>query len=130
MRPDTVALWHKITTVEGPEWTRRYHATDPAEKAFGGHVAVTLDDGRVIADEIAVADAHPAGARPWRRSDYVAKFHSLANDIVQEAERARFIATVERLPNLSSEELGGLTFVVSPDHLVVPATAGIFSPQS
>ena len=130
MRPDTVALWHKITTVEGPEWTRRYHATDPAEKAFGGHVAVTLDDGRVIADEIAVADAHPSGARPWRRSDYVAKFHSLANDIVQEAERARFIATVERLPNLSSEELGGLTFVVSPDHLVVPATAGIFSPQS
>ena len=37
-RPDTVALWQKITTTEDPEWTRRYHATDPAEKAFGGRV--------------------------------------------------------------------------------------------
>ncbi|MFE7651281.1 MmgE/PrpD family protein, partial [Streptomyces phaeoluteigriseus] len=24
-RADTVALWHKITTAEDPEWTRRYH---------------------------------------------------------------------------------------------------------
>ncbi|MEO6117058.1 MAG: MmgE/PrpD family protein, partial [Pseudolysinimonas sp.] len=41
-RPDTVALWHKITTVEDPEWTRRYHSNDPAEKAFGGRVEITL----------------------------------------------------------------------------------------
>ncbi|MBW0014608.1 MmgE/PrpD family protein, partial [Mycobacterium sp.] len=25
-RPDTVALWRKISTVEDPEWTRRYHS--------------------------------------------------------------------------------------------------------
>src|SRR5690606_5238985 len=25
-RPDTVALWHKVTTAEDPEWTRRYHS--------------------------------------------------------------------------------------------------------
>lgn len=128
-RPDTVALWRKITTVEGPEWTRRYHATDPAEKAFGGHVTVTMDDGRVVAEEIAVADAHPLGARPWRRADYVAKFHRLAGGILQEAERARFIERVERLPALAAEELGGLTFVVNPDDLAVPAAAGIFGPQ-
>src|SRR5271168_4452388 len=30
-RPDTVTLWHKIETREDPEWTRRYHATDPNE---------------------------------------------------------------------------------------------------
>ena len=35
-RPDTVELWHKVTTVEDPEWTRRYHSLDIAEKAFGG----------------------------------------------------------------------------------------------
>ena len=35
-RPDTVALWHKITTAEDAEWTRRYHSEDPDEKAFGG----------------------------------------------------------------------------------------------
>ena len=42
-RPDTVELWHKVTTVEDPEWTRRYHSLDIAEKAFGGTVEITLD---------------------------------------------------------------------------------------
>ncbi|HEX2891518.1 MAG TPA: MmgE/PrpD family protein, partial [Vineibacter terrae] len=58
-RPDTVALWHKIRTVEDPAWTQRYHSPDPREKAFGGRVEVTLDDGSMITDEIAVADALP-----------------------------------------------------------------------
>ena len=125
-RPDTVALWRKISTVEGPEWTERYHSTDPARKAFGGHVVVTLDDGRVIADEIAVADAHPLGARPWRRPDYVAKFRTLAEGIVAEAEQNRFLQTVERLPELKADELCQLNFVVSPDHLAAPTARGLF----
>ena len=125
-RPDTVALWRKISTVEGPEWTERYHSTDPARKAFGGHVVVTLDDGRLIADEIAVADAHPLGARPWRRPDYVAKFRALAEGIVAEAEQNRFLQTVERLPELKADELCQLNFVVSPDHLAAPTARGLF----
>jgi 2-methylcitrate dehydratase PrpD len=32
--PETVALWRKISTVEEPEWTRRYHSHDPVQKAF------------------------------------------------------------------------------------------------
>ena len=64
-RPSTVALWRKITTVEDPEWTRRYHASEPGEKAFGGRVVITMDDGSVIEDSLAVADAHPLGARPF-----------------------------------------------------------------
>jgi 2-methylcitrate dehydratase len=52
-RPETVALWHKTLTVEDVEWTRRYHETDPSNKAFGGRVVVTLDDGSVVEDEIA-----------------------------------------------------------------------------
>ena len=47
-RPETVVLWHKIRTLEGPEWTRRYHSDDPAEKAFGGRVVVELEDGSVV----------------------------------------------------------------------------------
>ena len=125
-RPDTVALWRKISTVEGPEWTERYHSTDPARKAFGGHVVVTLDDGRVITDEIAVADAHPLGAHPWRRPDYVAKFRTLAEGIVAEAEQNRFLQTVERLPELKADELCQLNFVVSPDHLAAPTARGLF----
>ena len=85
-RPDTVELWHKVTTVEDPEWTRRYHSLDINEKAFGGSVEITLTDGTVITDEIAVADAHPLGARPFAREQYVNKFRTLATGLVEEAE--------------------------------------------
>ena len=129
-RPDTVALWHKVHTVEDPEWTRRYHATDPAIKAFGGHVTITLNDGRVIEDELAVADAHPLGATPWRRPDYVKKFRILAQGIVPEAEQNRFLETVGRLPRLAAEELGGLTFAVDIDHLAKVDTRTIFAPAT
>jgi 2-methylcitrate dehydratase len=128
-RPDTVALWHRIRTVEDPEWTRRYHSPDPAVKAFGGRVTVTMDDGRVIEDEIAVADAHPLGARPWTRPDYVAKFRALAEGIVARPEQDRFLAAVERLPGLAADELPGLNFAVDPDRLAMPGSAGIFQPQ-
>ncbi|MGH7122210.1 MAG: MmgE/PrpD family protein, partial [Acetobacteraceae bacterium] len=68
-RDSTVALWRKISTVEDAEWTRRYHSRDPGELAFGGRVVVTRKDGSVISDEMAVADAHPAGARPFKRAN-------------------------------------------------------------
>lgn len=107
-RPDTVALWHKVTTAEDPEWTRRYHSLDPAEKAFGGRVEITLADGSTVVDEIAVADAHPLGARPFAREQYIAKFRTLAEGLVEEAEIQRFLDTVQRLPELAAGELDGL----------------------
>ncbi len=125
-RPDTVALWHKIRTIEDPEWTRRYHASDPAIKAFGGRVSVILEDGRVIEDESAVADAHPQGARPFRREDYVAKFRMLADCIIPAPEQARFLATVARLPQLSARDLYGLNIQADPKRLQSSAVAGIF----
>ena len=125
-RPETVALWHKVSTVENPEWTRRYHSHDPKEKAFGGRVVVTLQDGTVIEDELAVADAHPLGARPFARPDYVNKFRTLAEGIVAGAEQDRFIATVERLTELKPEELAGLTFTVDAERLGPAAAPGIF----
>lgn len=66
-RPETASLWRKISTVEDRRWTQRYHSHSPKEKAFGGRVVVTLK-GSVISDEIAVADAHPLGARPFTAS--------------------------------------------------------------
>lgn len=51
-RTDTVALWHKIRTVETPEWTQRYHTDDPAQRAFGGRVLVRFANGSAIEDEI------------------------------------------------------------------------------
>ncbi|MBL1375680.1 MmgE/PrpD family protein, partial [Acinetobacter baumannii] len=70
-RPETIELWNKISTIEDPEWTRRYHSTDPDKKAFGCKAVVTLKNGEVIADELAIADAHPLGARPFARENYV-----------------------------------------------------------
>jgi 2-methylcitrate dehydratase len=112
-RTDTVALWHKVTTEEDAEWTRRYHSIDPAEKAFGGRVEITLTDGTRIVDEIAVADAHPLGARPFARADYIKKFRTLADGILPQDEIERFLGLAERLPELTAEELGQLT-VIAP----------------
>nr|WP_221244271.1 MmgE/PrpD family protein [Cryobacterium roopkundense] len=120
-RPDTVALWNCVTTVEDPEWTRRYHSTDMNEKAFGGRVVITLADGRTITDEIAVADAHPLGARPFARAQYVAKFRALADDVLEPDEIERFLETAQRLPDLSGPELRGLT-ITARRGLVHPAT--------
>ncbi len=112
-RPDTVALWRKITTVEDPEWTRRYHSNDPREKAFGGRIEVTLADGSTIVDEIAVADAHPLGARPFAREQYVGKFRTLADGILTDAQIERFLDVAQRLPELSAAELAQLTVLAA-----------------
>ncbi|MDR3106787.1 MAG: MmgE/PrpD family protein [Bifidobacteriaceae bacterium] len=125
-RPDTIALWRKITTVEDPAWTRRYHSDDPAEKAFGGRVEINLVDGRMIVDEIAVADAHPLGARPFTRADYTSKLHALAGEAVAEAEIGRFLSLAERLDQLTPDEVGRLTLVARPDHLAGVRWRGLF----
>jgi 2-methylcitrate dehydratase len=113
-RPDTVELWQKVTTEEDPEWTRRYHSLDISEKAFGGSVEITLTDGSVVTEQIAVADAHPLGARPFAREQYVHKFRTLAAGLVEEAEIDRFLAAVERLPELGPGELDQLNITAAP----------------
>jgi 2-methylcitrate dehydratase len=125
-RKETVALWHKISTVEDKEWTRRYHSQDPKEKAFGGKVVVTLNDGKVIEDELAIADANPLGARPFTRPDYVKKFRTLAEGIVAAKEQDRFIAAVEQLTSLKAGDLAQLSFTVDAARLGAPSHHGIF----
>lgn len=126
-RPDTVALWRKTRTIEDTEWTRRYHSLDIADKAFGGAVEIVLTDGRVIRDQIAVADAHPLGARPFAREQYVQKFRTLAEGVLEAAEIERFLDLAQRLPELRSAELGGLTIQARPGLLdAVRSTTGIF----
>ncbi|MEY4493898.1 MAG: hypothetical protein RL570_13 [Actinomycetota bacterium] len=126
-RPDTVELWNKTTTLEDKEWTRRYHSIDPNEKAFGGRVEVTLKDGSKIVDEIAVADAHPLGARPFAREQYINKFKTLAADVLDAAEIERFLNLVQRLPELTAAEVRGLTIVAKAGVLAsAPTPKGIF----
>ncbi|WEH32230.1 MmgE/PrpD family protein [Streptomyces sp. AM 4-1-1] len=107
-RPETVELWRKISTVEDPEWTRRYHDPDPGRRAFGGRAVITLADGTVIEDELAVADAHPAGARPFGRAGYTAKFRTLAEGVVAPDARETFLDSASRLAHLDTDGLAEL----------------------
>lgn len=127
-RPDTLALWRKIRTVEDPYWTRRYHATALEEKAFGARVQVCFYDGTELQADIALAHAHPLGAKPFTRDDYMAKFHDLADDLVAVAEQARFLEQIVRLPELRAEQLFELNIEVPADRLLnaAPDCRGIF----
>jgi 2-methylcitrate dehydratase len=114
-RPSTVRLWRSIETREDPEWTHRYHSTDPREKAFGGRVEILLRNGARISDQIRFANAHPLGAKPFAREDYVRKFHSLTDGIVTPQESRRFLDVVQDLPALREGKLGELNVVVPPE---------------
>ncbi|NQZ02593.1 MAG: MmgE/PrpD family protein, partial [Bdellovibrionales bacterium] len=116
-RPETVALWHKIRTVEDPKWTERYHDPDPDKKAFGGRVEVFMEDGGKIEDEIAVANAHPAGARPFVRENYIEKFDTLVSDIITKDERNRFLDLVQDLPNLTAAQVAEMNVQIPLEKL-------------
>ena len=125
-RPDTVRLWHKVSTVEDAEWTRRYHSHDPNEKAFGARVVITMEDGSVIEDELGIANAHPFGARPFGRKEYIQKFKTLTDDILEPAESSRFLELVQRLPELTAAEIVDLSPVARSGYMVDSEAKGIF----
>ncbi len=124
-RPDTVALWNKIRTVEDPRWTARYHSEDPAVKAFGGKVIITLKGGRTIEGELAVANAHTLGKTPWTRPDYINKFRVLTEGILESAETERFLSLVQRLPELDADALARLTIAL-PEGRLARGGKGLF----
>src|SRR5579872_1285675 len=117
-RPSTVRLWHRIETREDPEWTRRYHSSDPGEKAFGGRVEIFLRDGTRIADEMAVANAHPLGARPFARADYLRKFESLTGGVLTPQESRRFLSAAQDLGALRAGDLHSLNLAVPAETLL------------
>jgi 2-methylcitrate dehydratase len=126
--PDVVALWQKIKTVEDPAWTVRYHAADPNQKAFGGRVEITFADGRKLTDEIAVAAAHPLGARPFAREGYIRKFQTLTGELISKDESDRFLAAAQRLPELKPAQLAELNLALPAGRLTcaVRDQRGIF----
>lgn len=121
-------LWRKVRTEVDNKWEYRYHDPDPAKRAFGATIEITLGGGQVIRDELAVADAHPNGAHPFNRSDYIGKFEKLTSTMVGPDEAGRFLSAAERLSGLSPGGLAGLNIAVPADLLDdnPPMPEGIF----
>ena len=108
-REDTIRLWHKISTIEDPKWTKKYHSSNPNQKAFGGRLEIFFTNGKKITLEKAVANAHVLGAKPFKRKQYINKFLTLTDGLVSEKEQQRFLNLVQRLPELTAHELKHLT---------------------
>jgi 2-methylcitrate dehydratase len=125
-KPETISLWNKVTTIEKEKWTKLYHEPNPDKKAFGGKVIITLKNGEKIADELERANAHPAGAIPFVRENYLKKFDMLTEGIISKEERARFINLVENLPNLAVGDVMNLNLSVPEHYLVLSEQKGIF----
>src|SRR5262249_61656490 len=113
---------------EDAEWNARYHEPDAGKRAFGGRIEIRLADGRIVAGEKAVADAHPNGRAPWTWPDYVRKFAALAGAAVGQWETDRFLTLVRRLPDVPPDALLGLTPALPAGAVVpvAPTGQGIF----
>lgn len=125
-REDTVKLWKKVSTIEKEKWTSMYHASDPDKKAFGGRVIITMNDGTEIADELERANAHPAGAKPFGRKEYLKKFETLTQGILSDAEKSRFLNLATRLRELSPQEVSELNLQIESSALSQPERKGLF----
>lgn len=115
-QPDTVALWQKVRTEEDPEWNRRYEeAPTYLERAHGGEAVIRMKDGSVIRDEILVANAHPAGLRPFARNNYIDKFNTLSEAVVDAAERQRFVELCAGLDQADAAAVAELNVVAAAE---------------
>ena len=125
-KKSTVTLWRKVKTFEDKKWTKRYHDRDPNKKSFGGRVVIRMKDGTKIEDQISVADAHPAGKRPFERSNYIEKFQTLTQGIITTKESDRFLKAVQNLRKLKSGELTKLNVEVKGKFLRTRSKKTIF----
>ncbi|GAS98263.1 2-methylcitrate dehydratase [Mycolicibacterium canariasense] len=116
-RADTVDLRRQISFAE-----------NAAERTLGARATITMKSGAVIDDELAVPYAHPRGAHPFRRNDYVAKFTELADGIIDRREQQRFLDVATCLVDLKRGTLGMLNPLIS-QHILddAPSTHGIFA---
>lgn len=116
-RPDTVALWRKISTNECAEWNRRYDDYPHRQRAQGGRIEIHFEDGTVMNEEIHAANAHPAGAHPFARKDYIRKFSTLVEGRLAEGEPARFLDRVQALPGIAAGDLSEINVQATDDCL-------------
>ena len=126
-RPVTIDLWRQVRSVIDPAWDAAHRQT-AGTPALGGRLELHLDDGRIIAGEKAVADAHTHGARPMDREGYRAKFRSLASPVLEASELEAFLSLVDVLPEASPEMLDRLNPLLPVGNVQLdrPDGSGIF----
>ncbi len=125
-RKSTIKIWRSIRTFEDKKWTKKYHDPNPMKKSFGAKVVVTLNNGIKIIEQLDRADAHPYGARPFKRKNYIKKFFTLTKDILDKKESNRFLKIVQNLKNLKKGELNKLNIEVKKSKLKRNLKKGIF----
>ena len=116
-RKSTIKIWHSIKTHENKKWTNKYHDPNPKNKSFGAKVIVTLKNGKRLSEELDKADAHPYGARPFKRENYINKFLTLTENIISKNESNRFLKTVQNLRKLKSGQLNKLNIEIKKSKL-------------
>ena len=127
-RSSTLELWKKIRTEESKEWTEAYHHSDPNQKKFGGEVVLIMKDGSELREKLGNANAHPNGAKPFKRPQYIHKFETLTENLVADEEKNRFFKLVEQLPTLTTPQIKQLNVVLKSSLLqgAQRDTKGIF----
>ncbi|MDB3986775.1 MmgE/PrpD family protein [bacterium] len=125
-KKSTIKIWRSIVTHEDKKWTKKYHSPNPQKKSFGAKVIVTLKNGKKIIEQLDRADAHPYGARPFKRQNYIKKFLTLTAGILDKKESSRFLRTVQNLKNLKSGELNKLNIQVKRSKIKRNKKKGIF----
>ena len=84
-----------------------------------------MKDGSKLVDELGVANAHPNGARPFGREQYIQKFRTLTEGIISARESNRFLEVVQDLAKLQAGELHLLN-VALPAGTLLEGKPGIF----
>ena len=125
-RKSTIKIWKSIKTYEDKKWTKKYHDPNPKNKSFGAKVVVTLNNGKKITQQLDKADAHPYGARPFKRENYIKKFLILTKDIINKKESDRFLKIVQNLRKLKPGQLDKLNIIVKKSKLKRNLKKGIF----
>jgi 2-methylcitrate dehydratase len=125
-KKSTIKIWKSITTYEDKKWTKKYHDPNPMKKSFGAKVVITLNSGKKISEQLDRADAHPYGARPFKRQNYINKFKILTDSILEKRESDRFLKVVQNLKNLKPGQLDKLNIEIKKNKLKRNLKKGIF----
>ena len=125
-KKSTIRIWHSIKTHEDKKWTKKYHDPNPKKKSFGAKVIITLKNGKKIIEQQSVADAHPYGSRPFKRQNYIKKFLTLTEKILDKKESRRFLNTVQNLKKLKTGQLSMLNIEVKKSKIKRNLKKGIF----